>query len=262
MSDTKAVKAPLTPKKDKKPHVVKLKVFWKHTRHWTEADVQAFQAEAPSIAARLQKTRYIHGDGSIKGERLTCEDFAIMVLAEFASEQGLPVALTTGVRRYRNVEVYNPGEHDKYASNKFGFAEMAMLSYGAPDMQRAGINTLKVPDVSQLKPGDILAQAGDRVNNTAHHIQMAVKVSASKLVIKQGNTGGMLFRPMTTIKRWLGKNMADPQNDGYGGLPIEDGVYTKNGETWDYKNETTGNSKKDALKIFEFYRWNFMGFNK
>ncbi|MBV4464507.1 hypothetical protein AB7M29_000487 [Pseudomonas sp. F-14 TE3623] len=250
----------LTPKADKAPKKVIYKVFWKTTAFWTEADIADYHREAPEISERLIVEKYWNKDGAISGNKFTCEDFALRLLCEFASKRGLPVKLTTGVRTYKNMENYSATAHDRYSSHMYGFCEMVMLTYGAPDMQRVGVNTLAVETVEALLPGDILAQALDR--GIAHHIQIAVNITASKLEIRQGNTGGISVRPVTTVKKWLGANMADPQNSGYAGMPIESGYYTKDAVGWTYRNETTGSVTADLLKIFLFYRWNFMEFNK
>ena len=82
----------------------------------------------------------------------------------------------------------------------------------------------------------------------------------------QGNAGDSIdffsVRPFTTVQRLLGSNMADPQNDGYAGLPLESGSYSRNGSTWNYQNLSTGSSREDFLRIFQLYRWNFIEFNK
>ena len=121
-----SVSAPLTPKADKAPFIVKLKVFWKTSKKWKAADISDFRRAVPQIAERLRTEQYWNKDGDIRSNKFTCEDFAIRVLCEYASFKGLPVKLTTGVRTYRNMELYDAGEHDQYASNKYGFADMVM----------------------------------------------------------------------------------------------------------------------------------------
>ncbi|NHQ87713.1 hypothetical protein HA050_16470 [Iodobacter sp. HSC-16F04] len=151
----------LTPKADKAGVKVTFKVFWKTTRFWKEEDILDFQRAVPAIVERLRTEQYWDKEGSIKENKFTCEDFAIRVLCEYAAPKGLPVKLTTGVRTYWNMEVYNPKAHADYQSNVYGFSEMVMLSYGAPDMQRLGVNTEAVKDPESLKAGDILALAHD-----------------------------------------------------------------------------------------------------
>ncbi|WP_085685961.1 MULTISPECIES: hypothetical protein [unclassified Pseudomonas] len=252
----------LTPKADKTPKKVTYKVFWKTTDFWTDTHIADYHKEAPEIAERLIVEKYWTKDGDIKGNKFTCEDFALRLLCEFASKRGLPVKLKTGVRTYRNMENYTAAEHDRYVSHMYGFCEMVMLTYGAPDMQRVGVNTTTIETAEALLPGDILAQALDRPKDIAHHIQIAVTISDSKIEIRQGNTGGISVRPFTTVQKWLGSNMADPQNSGYAGMPIEKGNYTKSGTGWTYRNESTGSVAEDFLKKFLFYRWNFLEFNK
>lgn len=260
------VKAPLTPKSDKKPHVVKLKVFWKTSRKWTSADISDYQNSVPAIAEMLRKEQYWDKEGNIHSNEFTCEDFAIRVLCEYAEAKGLPLKLTTGVRVYRNMEIYKADEHDRYATNKYGFSEMVMLSFGAADIQRVGVNTESVAQPADLLPGDILALAhdakGSATGGRAHHIQVVFGVSAGIIDIYQGNSDYSIHRPITWINKLVGRNAADPQQNAYAGKLIEIGKYTaQHGGGWDYVNITTKNSATSYLKYFDFFRWNFSGFN-
>lgn len=252
----------LTPKDDKQGIKVRLKVFWKTTRFWTPADIADFQKSVPNIAERLRTERYWNKNGDIRSNTFTCEDFAIRVLCEYAAAKELPVKLTTGVRTFRNMEIYNAADHDRHASNIYGFSEMVMLSYGAPDMQRTGVNTIAVDAPEELLPGDILAQAYDRPGSIAHHIQIVETKNEKAIKIVQGNSSGVIVRPFTTVMRWLGSNRADPQNKVYAGMSLETGIYTKSVHGWDYTNIATRRSTKDFLKAFQLYRWNFAEFNK
>ncbi|ASL24854.1 hypothetical protein [Azotobacter chroococcum] len=252
----------LAPKAQGTVKKVKLKVFWKTVNFWTDTFIREYHNATPSIAERLVTEQYWDRSGNIRNNRFTCEDFAIRLLCEFASIHQLPVKLKTGTRIYRNMEIYQPDEHDHYVSHMYGFTEIVMRTYGAPDMQRIGENVVALTSPAELMPGDILAQAHDRPGNVAHHIQVAMSVNANQIEIKQGNTSGISIRPFTTARRLLGSNMADPQNDSYAGMPIEHGIYNKQTTGWTYKNLTTGSTREDFLKIFQLYRWNFMEFNK
>lgn len=257
----------LTPRNDKQGVKIKLKVFWKTTRFWTLADVTDFQRSVPNIAERLRTERYWSTDGKIHNNKFTCEDFAIRILCEYAAAKGLPIALTTGVRTFRNMEMYNAAEHDKHASNIYGFSEMIMLSYGAPDMQRVGVNTTAVANPEELQPGDILALAHDTKGKAsgglAHHIQVMVAKDHKSIAILQGNSDYTIHRPITWINRLLGRNSADPQQGAYAGLPVEHGIYTNRGNgRWDYENTSTHNNSSDFIKYFDLFRWNFLAFNQ
>lgn len=260
-----SVKAQLTPKLDKTPHQVKVKVFWKTEKKWTNADVEGLRHSVGGLAEKIKNEKYWTRDGEIQKTRVTCEDFAIRLLVEYASNKGLPVKLTTGVRSYRNVEIYEASDHDRYDSSKYGFSEMVMLTFGARDIQRAGQNTLLVQGPDKVAPGDILALArdlkGQASGNAAHHIQVVVDRSANHIQIYQGNSDGSIHRPITWINKLFGRNSADPQQGAYAGMPVELGQFVKNGKVWDYENKTTGSHTKDFLKYFEMYRWNYEEFN-
>lgn len=260
-------KIPLTPKADQKGVQVKLRVFWKTTKLWTPALVEDFQRQVLPIAQRLRIEQYWNQEGQIRSNKFTCEDLALRLLCEFASARGLPVKLTTGVRTYRNMEIYNAEEHSAYGAHMYGFAHMVMRTYGAPDMQRLGVNTQAVATPEALLPGDILALAhdtkGKATGGRAHHIQVVVAGGLAKIEIFQGNSDSTIHRPITWLNRLLGRNGADPAQDAYAGMPLETGVYTKNGKaSWDYVNHTTKNGSKDFLKMMELVRWNFMEFNR
>lgn len=254
-------KTRLTPTDDQTGEIIKLKVFWPTTNVWNPNRISDYHQKSPLIMQKLISEQYWNRQGSVEIHRFTCEDFAIRVLCEFAQPRGLPVKLTTGVRTYRNMEIYTPELHDKYESTVYGFTEMVMLTFGAPDMQKPQ-NTLPIENNNELLPGDILAQEHDRPGSIAHHIQMVYNKTSSQIDIRQGNTKGLFYRPISTIRRWLGSNLADPQNEAYAGMPIETGRFTKTENGWDYRNLTTGNSAEDFLRIFTPYRWNFMEFNR
>lgn len=253
-----SVKAPLTPKTDHTPHLVTLKVFWKSTKQWTAADIADFQKSVPALAEKIKAEKYWNKDGDIKTSKFTCEDFAIRILAQYASSKGLPVKLKTGVRVYRNMELYDAAEHDKYSSTMYGFGDMVMLTYGAKDMQNQ--NTVPIKDVNNLLPGDILAQTKDNAG-AAHHIQIVYSANNYQIDIYQGNSGTGNWA--SKIYRIFRLNPADPMDISYTGLPIEIGYYRKAPSGgWDYINKTVNSKKKDYLKIFEFCRWNFQEFNR
>jgi hypothetical protein len=258
---TVAITAPLTPKSDINPHVVKLKVFWKTTRKWTDADVADYQRSVPQVAEQMRTEQYWDRSGNERTNRFTCEDFALRVLIQYAAPKGLPIRLTNGVRTYRNMEIYRQTEHDKYDSTIYGFADMIESTYGAPDMQRSGINTQLLSGPDGLLPGDILAEAYDRAG-IAHHVQIVIKTTADSISVMQGNSSGAIVRPFTTVSRLLGMNRADPENRHYAGMSPELGTYRRNKDGWDYKNITTGRKTSDFLKEFQFYRWNFLEFDK
>jgi hypothetical protein len=188
-------------------------------------------------------------------------------LCDYAESKGLPVKITTGVRTYRNMEIYNAAEHDRYASNIYGFSEMVMLTYGAPDMQRTGVNTTSVATPDELQPGDILALThdlkGQATAGRAHHIQVAVEKTKDSIAIYQGNSLDTIHFPVPWLYKLTRRDVADPQQEVYAGMTIERGIYrTKDGKQWDYTNITTGKKEEGFLRLFDIFRWNFMEFNK
>jgi hypothetical protein len=219
----------------------------------------------PELAEQIRTEQYWSKGGDIHTNKFTCEDFAVRILIQYAASKGLPIRLVDGARTYRNMEIYGQPEHDRYNSSMYGFADMVELTYGAPDMQRINLNTMPLSGVDELKPGDILALAkdlkGQMSQGRAHYIQLIVSKSPDAINIYQGNSDDTIHRPITWINRVLGRNSADPQQSAYAGLPVEIGAFYRTGNEWNYRNSMTGNEKSDYLKYFEFYRWNFKGFN-
>ena len=171
------------------------------------------------------------------------------------------------------MEIYNAQAHNRYGSNMQGFTEMVMLTYGARDMQRVGINTTNVASPDELRAGDILAQALDAEGtalalknrqsvNIAHHIQLVFKNEGDKIHIFQGNSGSSIHWYASIFYKSLGKNTANPQDSSYGGKHIERGIYLKSNVNWNYSNMDSGAKYDDKLKEFMLYRWDFKGFNK
>ncbi|CAB3737345.1 hypothetical protein LMG22037_06140 [Paraburkholderia phenoliruptrix] len=143
---------------------------------------------------------------------------------------------------------------------------MVMVSFGAPDIQRIGQNTFRLSNPSELRPGDILALArdskGQATGGRAHHIQVVTGTSDARIDIYQGNSDWRIHKPKTWANRLLGRNSADPGQGAYAGMAPETGQFTRGaGGRWDYRNNNTGSTQTDCLKLFELYRWNFMEFN-
>ncbi|MXN77457.1 hypothetical protein GR157_22285 [Burkholderia sp. 4701] len=244
-----------------KPVTVRFKTFWKTLRKWTDTDIAEYQRAIPQLARLVQTETYWDRNGNIRTSQFTCEDFALRLLVQFASPRGLPLNLATGVRSYRNVEIYGEAEHQRYDSTMYGFADMVALTFGAPDTQRTDSNTVQLQTPESLLPGDMLVQANDRAG-TGHHVQLVMSASSSSISIMQGNSSGVIVRPFTTIMRIFGRNRADPQSASYAGMHVENGRYIQGENGWDYKNETTGAEVKDFLKQFQLYRWNVAAFNR
>lgn len=247
--------ANLTQKEDESPHICKLKVYWKTTQLWTSSAIQAYHAQALQLA----------GAAKASGRKFTCEDFALEVLCLFASTRGLPVKLTAGVREYCNMDIYDPDYHEHYPQTARGFINMVMASFGAPDIQRTGKNTVRLAGPADLLPGDILALArdskGEATGGRAHHIQLATEKSDSAIGIYQGNSNWEIHKPITWVNKLFGRNSADPDQAAYAGMPPETGQFTRAGSGWNYRNNKTGATQIGFLKYFELYRWNFMEFN-
>lgn len=165
------------------------------------------------------------------------------------------------------MDIYDPDYHEDYPQSPRGFIDMVMASFGAPDVQRSDSNTVQLSSASDLLPGDLLALALDAKGKAsgfrAHHIQVVIQKTDSKISIYQGNSDWTIHRPITWLNKIIGINSAVPNQRSYAGMAPETGEFTlTSGARWDYKNNKTGSTKIDFLKDFELFRWNFFEFNK
>jgi hypothetical protein len=175
-------------------------------------------------------------------ERFTCEDLAINLLIDFASENGLPVSfsnesgliLDAGNKAYDNIEA---------------FRNDVLKTTAAEDLMNVTADQSK----DNIQKGDLLLHHSEK-KERINHTQVVSYTTDDVVMINQGN----FVKPGEMILR----NSSDPQKWGglrYIGSKIQRGVY----------NKETGNYMRSGHRTDELYisknvigrRWDFSWFN-
>jgi hypothetical protein len=208
---------------------------WDITNQWDEKFINNYHQYAANRAMQAYKN----------GEKYTCEDFALGVLIDFASQNGLPFAITNG--QYASLDASDPS----YSSVK-DFKDAVFATTGANDLARSE-NTTQLKSVGDVKTGDLLMLKSEALETTSTklygHTQVVSYITKHFLFIYQGNQGN---------------GSADPNSwRSYAGMPIQLGIYALT--SGDYVRQGNGNVIKNGLlntgNVVPF-RWNFMNWNK
>jgi RHS repeat-associated protein len=213
---------------------------WKKTREW-----DALSEYQYSEYVKARASDYEAGKATYR--RCTCEDFAINLLIDFASQNGLPVRL-----------ISRPGLVFDSRSMKFHgvaeFRDAVNRHFGAGDV-RSAANTESI--LPGIPPGDLFllaaARPGDLVTYP-EHIQVVTDVTATTVQIHQGNLataeGGRVY--------W---RRSDPSPQAfYVGYPVRRGDYEKSSGSY----RRSGNPyqryyfrlNKAEVRIWRFAAWN------
>lgn len=202
---------------------------WEIKNTWSPEYVEKYRAAFRKTTAELLE----------QDIRLTCEDFALHILIDFASKNSLPVTVINGTG------TYSAGSSDFNSVDQF--RTLMFNTTGANDLKRI----TKI--IGYGETGFKHSQVGDIVlldyenNGRANHTQMIFGNNASQSWVFQGNT-----LPYTSSK---------VNSPLYGGLWLQEGV-------WDFKNDTYNNFYKNSLYEDPFntlfpsiHEWNFEMFN-
>lgn len=205
---------------------------WEVTSEWDDETIKKYREYASQQAEEYAKS----------GSKATCEDFALNVLIDFASQNGLNISI-------KNQSGTFSASSDDY-SNIADFRTDVLSTTGASDLQNSS-NTLDTK-LSNAQSGDVLLKRND--SGVATHVQLVTSVSANTIGIHQGNSGILAFTPGAS--RFLGAS--NPSSIFYTGKPIQTGVY----------NRSTGNYTRSGVltpnaiikfnlqaKTWNFRRW-------
>ncbi|MFC1761474.1 toxin TcdB middle/N-terminal domain-containing protein [Planctomycetota bacterium] len=179
------------------------------------------------------------------GTKSTCEDFALNVLIDFASQNGLPVSISTGSG------VFNASSDDY--SNVDSFRTTVLTRTGASDLQKDE-NTRRI-DIGNASKGDLVLSTNER--GRADHTQLITSKSSDVIGIHQGN-----YRKDRLSFVSYKANPKDPFF--YKGSKIQQGKFVKDSGTQTYTYTREGNSTRDAMRKFgiQVRTWNFEKWNK
>lgn len=214
---------------------------WEITNKWSDDYINKFINFVSD-----QTNQYVKD-----GEMFTCEDFALSLLIDFASTNGLPVTINNGSGIY-------DASSENY-TDAATFKNDVLTTTGARDLQNDK-NTVP-SDISMAKGGDIIVNRNNKDVGT--HIQVVTSgfyIDNTDFVngisISQGNSGILNIVPGSSSILGAG----NPNSSFYTGKPIEKGWIDVNANV--YFNNTKGRTIRNYsnTKNIEVRRWNFKRF--
>lgn len=209
---------------------------WDSPNKWDAKAIAGYQKYCETMASQYK-------------EALTCEDFALATLIDYASANGLPVAIMNNNGLYASTSS---------AFQDVGSFKAAVLeSTAAPDLANNtnSQRTTSLPDGSlgnlqQAKPGDFIV--GDFNNRgRLHHVQLVVQNQAGQVNIMQGNTDRYL------IPTW---NSDNPFSSLYIGVTPQSGFYSSKTGNYIRGNALQRGLFKTAAP--QVRHWNYEAFNR
>lgn len=196
---------------------------WQITNEWKKEEIANYRKYVQ------QRT----SDARENGEEYTCEDFALGVLIDFASENGLPISIENGQGTF-------DAHSDEFKSVE-EFKDAVFKTTGAKDIQKQSNTQV----TEWFKAGDLVVGRDDE--NLAFHIQVVsqINLKTRKIEIHQGSES---------------VGSADPKSFFYAGKSVSRGVWNLNTDV--YRNPPKTISEYSKNYNTEGRRWNFKNFNK
>jgi RHS repeat-associated protein len=214
---------------------------WEVNNQWDDDYINKF-----SRFVYNQTNQYVN-DGS----QFTCEDFALSLLIDFASTNGLPVTINNGSGTY-------DARSDNY-TDVATFKNDVLTTTGARDLQNNN-NTVS-SDISGARGGDIIVNRNS--NNVGTHIQVVTAgfyIDNTDFVngvsVAQGNSGLLNGVPGSSTIFDAG----NPNSFFYTGKPIERGWIDVNANVYFNNTKGTTISNYSNAKNIDVRRWNFSVF--
>ena len=214
---------------------------WEVNNQWNDDYINKFSSFVSN-----QTNQYVK-DGS----QFTCEDFALSLLIDFASTNGLPVTINNGSGTY-------DARSDDY-TDVATFKNDVLTTTGARDLQNN--NNAVSSDISGARGGDIIVNRNN--NDVGTHIQVVTAgfhIGNTDFVngvsIAQGNSG--ILNGVPGSSRIL--DSGNPNSSFYTGKPIERGWIDVNANVYFNNTKGTTTNNYSNTKNIDVRRWNFLGF--
>ena len=218
---------------------------WTITNQWDKEYIQKYNSYVKGKAEEYSKNDV----------ELTCEDFALSTLIDFASENGLPLQIANYSGENGSLKVFDAASDDYTDAGTF--KNDILKTTAARDLQN-NRNTTPI-GLGALGSGDIILNRNSE--NVATHVQLAVSRNDFAIGIMQGNSGWLNTAARHTTGRGV-PGASNPQSFTYTGTTPERAIYVPSLNL--YKNYTTGRiiTNFNAVRNIETRRWNFSGFNQ
>jgi hypothetical protein len=199
---------------------------WDIKNQWTEEMIEKYRIFSERQAKLYQDM----------GREFTCEDFALQIMIDFASDNNLPFAIET------ESGVFDASDA-KWGGDLMKFRNAVLDATGANDLISFG-NTISI-ERNDLSKGDLMIQL--RPNGRGRHVQVVTDVGQHFIEIKQGRQGAGSANPQ--MPSWL-----------YAGTRVTTGYFSRDGSFINtyYKDQYP----PGFIQQFVFRQWNFNHFNK
>jgi hypothetical protein len=202
---------------------------WQVKNEWNNDYIKKFQDFSAS------KTN----EYSNLGKQFTCEDLALSLIIDFASENNLPFQFTN------ETGTFNPT--DAIYTSVDDYKNAVLKTSGANDLANNN-NTTEI-SMDKAKKGDLILLKTHDDSIKYNHTQVITKITDTQTEISQGNLN---YRILSQ----------DPSSSFYGGVDIQEGAY--------FKDNSYFNKSKMEYHAGDFLTqnrasirtWNFMNFNK
>jgi RHS repeat-associated protein len=209
---------------------------WKTTNQWDDNWIAEFEKFAVTQSEVLEQN---------SSNAYTCEDFALTILIDFASRNGLPINIQNGTDTYKST--------DSRFSSVDDFKDAVLKTTGANDLSYPS-NTTLIGNINgkttlsnlNLKTGDLFLHRAKLTSDELYkHTQVVTELSANRIAIHQGNQGF---------------GVSNPSSFFYCGVAVQYGTYSlSSGNYYRHINVTPGLLYSGAIDV---YRWNFKSWNK
>ncbi|HRP03254.1 MAG TPA: hypothetical protein PLE30_11460 [Candidatus Kapabacteria bacterium] len=209
--------------------LAKMNGAWKITRNWDNHYIKFYQNFAGRQAEMYKEM----------GKEFTCEDLALQILIDFASQNELPLKLQSAKGEFFDAS------DSKYKGNKMSFRNSVLSSFAARDLQ-VGYNTIGI-GLKDVQIGDLMIKANDN-QGIGHHTQIVTQIYANFIEITQGNT------------KFPYRLYNAPNHIFYIGANITTGVFSlPYGNFFNYN--TRRSYSNGEINYYQIKSWNFYNFN-
>lgn len=202
---------------------------WSYKNKWNDDYVKKFQSYSASKTEEYSKAC----------KQFTCEDLAISLAVDFASENNLPFQFSNETGTFDpTADVYTNTDQYKTA---------VLKSSGANDL--ANDKNTSETSIDKAKGGDLILMKTHEDSKKYNHTQVITKTTSSQVDIAQGNLN----------YRILSQN---PSSIFYGGVNIQRGSYYKGKNSYFNKTKIEYHQGDFLQQNKATVRsWNFLDFN-
>jgi len=208
---------------------------WEHTSTWTPEAIAGYNQFVNERLSEYERN----------GRNFTCEDLALSLLIDYASQNGLPVSITNNSGLFRSERTYSSN------SNEFnsieGFKTAVLSTTGARDLMKSS-NTVPM-QLQYLTRGDLLlldtGLPNGQHDGIKEHVQVVTNSNSQSVDIAQGSLGR--------------RGSSNPNARNYIGVPITRGSYNLSTNNYQRGNTIVRNGFETfgvSFRRWNFYRWN------